>query len=634
MAQKNQYSIFKEIDELKNNYLTDRIQIIEGLYFSQYNVIKMAEFYSNSRYLKLGVNGEYNLDGMGRDKPFYNIVNYRVMLAKTATDLDIKDIQITSDNPKHQVKSMLLNREAYEYMKESDFSLTLNKMGNTRPKYGGYLIKKTEVNGKLKIDVVGWTKVYTDQSDILGGPIIEEHYMSLSELKKKAKVWDNVDEVIKAHNNQKSTDKTNRILAYETTGEFPLSIYKNFENNGKDLEDREEVSEDDKYDYSLQRYFVCEVNGVKYPMRCDNFPTKELTDFYEYLSWEEMEGRGLGRGVIEDSEEAQVWTNDAVINEKNAMDLAGKVVMKTTSKKLANNILEVDNGKIFELTANDQLESLNLTPAALGEFENQINRWKSQANDATNSYDATTGKQPPADTPYSQTALLNQIGMKPFDYKREEWGIHLTTIFDKWIIPYLIKRIKKNHILVSDFTDQELDIIDQDFAVANSNADLINRMLSGKPVTPDLQNNLTAGYKAHIKKLGKKRFLEVPDNFFDDIDAKVTVNITGEQKNKAAILQSLATIMADVTKSYNSQTGKFQLLEDPVLSQIFATIVELSGAGISPVSLGIGMNAGKAQPNPATPPVPPAPVQPVAGSGAPSIPSQLAMNMRGPVQTQ
>src|SRR5689334_21249813 len=108
------YKIYQELDEIKTTYETDHSERIMGLYRSPYKVIRMCEFYSASRYIGDGTplvmfNGvyEYNKEGMGRDKPFYNIVNFRVNLAKVATDLDIKDIQITSDNPKHNIQAML-----------------------------------------------------------------------------------------------------------------------------------------------------------------------------------------------------------------------------------------------------------------------------------------------------------------------------------------------------------------------------------------------------------------------------------------------------------------------------------------------------------------------------------------------
>lgn len=595
MPQKDttQYKIFSEFDDLKSNYEGGSLEKIEGLKRSQYKIIKMCEYYSDSKYMGAYLGNVRQIAGGQIDVPFYNIVNYRVALAKTATDLDIKDINIVSDNPKYQVHSMLLNREAYEWMKKTEFSRTLNQMGYTRPKYGGYLVKKTEEKGELKIDVVKWTNVMTDQNDIMAGPIVETHQMSPVAIKAKEGSWDNVIEVLKAHKKMDSKKRPSVIEVVEITGEFPVSVLK----NAKD----EVIAEEDEYTYSLQRYFLACLDGHKYLMFADDL-SGELADYYEYLSWEDN-GYGLGRGVIEDSEEAQVWTNDAVVNESIAMSLAGRVGIKTTSKKVGQNILQHDHGKIYELEANTDMAAFNLTPAALPQYQNQIEKWKSQADNVTSSFNAATGEQPPSGTPYSQTALLNQVATKPFDYKREEWGIHLTKLFDKWVIPHLIKKIKAEHILVSEFSETELENIDESFATYTTNSYIKDRMNEGKVVSPEEQDFAMGAFKDAIKKTGRKRFIKIPEDFFKDIECKVTVITTGEQKNKAVVLQSLNSILDTVVKSFNPNTGQFGVLADPELSKIFREIVEIAGSGLSPISIGKGVMKPQA-PTPSPLPTP------------------------------
>lgn len=590
----SQLKIFLELDEIKSAYVDGRSERITGLFRSPFKVIRMVEFYTNSRYLTVQKEGIYNKDGLGRDKPFYNIVNYRVALAKTATDLDIKDIQIQSDDPKHQVHSMLLNHECYEWMKETDFSATLNKMGSTRPKYGGYLLKKTkDEEGTLLIEVMDWTKTFTDPINIMGGPIVELHPMSPVDFKKKDGVWNNTKEVLDVFKKYKAINKTNKIDVYEVVGEFCNDVYNNFEDD--------EDTEDDAYTYSLQKYFIAEVGGKKFPLYREKL-SGTLYDYYRYLSWEDQ-SLDLGRGVVEDSEEAQVWTNDSVINEKLAMDLAGKVGIKTTSRKIGGTVLEHDHGKIYELDPGTDMNAFSFAPSALGQYQNQIEKWKSQADNVTNSYDAATGQQPPSGTPYSQTALLNQVATKPFDYKRQEWGIHLSEVFEDWVIPYLVKKIRKQHILVSEYSDIELNTIDEAFAIINSNKDVTKAVFDAiendtePPTQQDQQDNIEE-YKKHIKGSGKKRYIEVPDDFFSDIEAKVTVVTTGEQKNKAATLQSLNTIMDTIIKSMSPQTGEFMALKDPVLRRVFDEIVEIAGSGISPVALGLVGDKGQAVPSP------------------------------------
>ena len=76
---------------------------------------------------------------------------------------------------------------------------------------------------------------------------------------------------------------------------------------------------------------------------------------YKSLSWGKVNGR-LGRGIVEDGFEAQRWVNDAVVKEKEAMELGSKVIFKTTDPNVQNNVLsEVDNGQIIHITQGSDL---------------------------------------------------------------------------------------------------------------------------------------------------------------------------------------------------------------------------------------------------------------------------------------
>ncbi len=587
------YKICTEVKQLETDYELGYINILDGLTFSQWKTLKMCEFYANSKYLDsglLGANGQPkgNVNELGMDVPFFNVVNFRVTIAKVGTDLDVKDVDITSDNPNHYIKSMLLRKEAYEWMKANGFSVFLNKMGYTRPKYGGVLVKKFEEKDKLEIQVVQWRNVVTDQVQIKNNPIIERHYMTYAEMLAKSKIWDDVEDVLRANQNLAAAKKygtkeiSNRICVYEVTGEFPREFLKEVQ----DLT----IEDKDRYEYELHRYYIADVYGKNYVL----FSEKLKESPYKYLAWEEMEGRALGRGVIEDSEESQVWTNDAIKGEKAAMDLAGKVVAKTTSKKLGSNIFEVDNGKIFELEKDQEFELLNLTPTSIGKYNDMIMKWKEQADGATSSYDANTGEQPPSGTPYSQTALLNQVASKPFDYRREEAGIFITEIFNDWVIPFLVKKLKKSHILVSDFSEEELETIDQNFSLFKANQAAKDAILSGKIVTHEDYLALIESYK----QMGSKRYLEIPDGYFDDIQAKVSVNPVNELYNKQAILQSLDHIIDKYIQSFNPTTGQYGVTSDPYLKKLFDMAIELAGTRLSPASL-----KGKVNTNPAPMPV-------------------------------
>ena len=602
--------IYEEANYLEGLYCDTTVQLYENLEYKTRDIIKLADFYSLSRYMS-GMK-----DDLGRDKGFYNVVNFRVTIAKTATEFDIKDFVATADDETQWVQTMLFNREAYKWMKESRFSRFLNKYAYTRPKYGGVLYKKTEKDGELAVEVCDWRNVYTDQVDIVGSPIIERHFLSPLDFYNKKDVWENVDEVLDIFEEKRKQkdEAVNRLEVWEITGVMPESVY------------RDAMGEDepDEETYSLQKHFILRSDDEQKEIVLYSTKPKELG--YRYLAWEEVPGRGLGRGVIEESEEGQVWINESMIKQRNTMDIAGRVLIKTDAENIAENILEVDDGKIFHLEPGRDMAAMQLAPSALGQYGNLVQMWESQLDKANSTFDANTGEQPPSGTPYSQTALLNQVAQRPFAFRQEEAAIDMEEMFNAWVLPHIIRKIKNEHILATDFDDQTLEVIDESFAnykqrqVAKQAAfDALDQAMQGNPAIPNIQNQLDEAKTKTLEsmqKKGSKRYIKVPKDFFDGFEGKMTLNISNEQMNKAAVLQSLSQIMQTVTQSFNPQTGTFSILEDPTLSKIFGTIIETANVGISPAELGIGRPMQKpVQQMPA----PQMPTQPTAEAVTPQM---------------
>ena len=554
MAKNNQLKIFSEVNNMLSTYTNGYITLVDGLSFSPYQTIKKIEFYTNSQYIS------GNKDELGRDKPFYNIVNYRVNVATRATDLDVKDIQITSDNPRFANLAFLFNQEVYQWMKESDFSLFLNRFGKTRAKYGGVLVKKCIVKeakeeDELELEVVQWKNVIVDPINIAGGTIVEMHYLTPSELAEKKDVWENIDEAMKLmtklrKNTQGGYSQTisERIPVLEVHGDFPETY------------DPDIGEEGDPLTYKRMMFIIAGLDKQVVLYKED-----EKENPYKYLSWEEVAGRGLGRGVVEDAFEAQRWTNDAVIGENSAMSLAGKVIVITDSEKMGTNaITDLENGSVIKVEDGKTARSLQLLPSSLPEFQNQVDKWNTQVERATNTFDAVTGETLPSGTPLGSVAIQSQQASSYFDYKREEAGIFLTEIFNDWVLPFLAKRMNKPHILASEFDADTLRKIDADFSLYSANQEIKKSILSGKIVSPDEYFQLQDYFKQQLGK-SEKRFLDIPKDYFKDFEPKVSVNITGELENKDAQIKSLSFLL--------------QVVQEPTeRAKIITRLAELSGA--------------------------------------------------------
>jgi hypothetical protein len=574
-------SISKEIQNILSAY-NNSITIVGGLDFRQRDVIRMIEFYTNSKYLNGGK------DEMGRDKPFYNIVNGMCDVENAAKDIDTKNIVATADDGQHYTETFLLNKDIYEWMKASNFAKTLNEMRDTHTRYGSLLVKKCieyeDGEKKLEIDIPEWKNVITDQVDIEDGPIIECHYMTPVEMM-KMKEWVNVEDVIARA--VSDNGYVSRIPVYEVRGWFPVSFLKEI--------DGKKVSKTDRTNFTYQLYYMAgEYQGTDIFNQTEDVTSRfslgalvplywenDTEEVYKYLSRKPRAGRAFGVGVVEEGEEAQVWTNDTVLKQFRAMEYTTKVVGQSASKKLKgrNMLNEVDDGQILEHEDGKPITTLTLLPAGgLSQYSNLLVQWFTQFERATSAYGAQRGESPSSRTAAKlQAAVLQQSG-SVMQTIQEDFGIFVGNIMEDWVMPWLGKQLNAEHILAHEFGIDELKQIDRNFSIHTANRMAKEAILSGKIVSEEDYATFMQGAQDMIQQTKATRFIEVPKDYYKKATAHVTFNITGEQKDK----QAAADFLLGVMKIYQ---GDPNLINDPVLTSLLMQIIEQSGFAISPVTI-------------------------------------------------
>ena len=557
------YKIFDELMKVKSAYETS-VMITDGLPFNQKMLIRMIEHYTNSKYL----NG--NKDELGRDKPFFNILNGVIDVENAAKDLDTKDIQVISIDGNHQPQSFMLQKETSVWMNETNFAKTLNDIRDVHSRYGSVLAKKVfykDENGKkqLRIDLPAWKNIWNDPVNILQSPIVELQWMLPSEIMQKED-WKDREEAIKAA--AKDTKNRRRVPVYELRGEFPKSFYRNA--NGETVP----YGEDNEYSYQLY-YLSGEVQGKLFCL----YKEDDTEKVYKYLARKPKPGRDFGVGIPEEGEEAQVWTNDAVLKQYRAMEYTSKVVGQSATKKLrGRNILtEMDDGQIIEHEEGKPITAIPLLPpGGMAQYGNLINQWYDQFEKVTSAYAGQRGEAPPSHTPFRLQALVLQQSNSVFKQLRQELGIFIEGILNDWVLPYLADQLTPEHILAAKFSPEELKEIDNNYAAYEANAQAKEKILNGEIVTQEEYDGYLDLAKQLVGKTKSHRFLQIPKNYYKNLKAKILVITTGEQKNKAAIMESLSNLMMVYMKNP-------QATQDPVLSLLFKQIVEMSGVGISPV---------------------------------------------------
>ncbi|MCV5968783.1 hypothetical protein, partial [Lactococcus petauri] len=77
-------------------------------------------------------------------------------------------------------------------------------------------------------------------------------------------------------------------------------------------------------------------------------------------------------------------------------------------------------------------------------------------------------------------------------------------VLTDWVVPYLIKEINKDHILSSDFSSDELKIIDSAFSIYEANTRVKEAILSGKIVTAEDYSQAVEAFTQFIGQDGKR----------------------------------------------------------------------------------------------------------------------------------
>lgn len=583
-------TIFSAIRQEIDDFLYTQIELVNGFGFNQYDTIKKIHLYYNSHF----ENGDYeDINGVIRKKFFYNINKWRCDVSTKMLDLDVKDLMLASESNEYDIMVRILEKELKQWMKRGQMSVLMNDISRYLPIYGSVLIKK--VMGSAKI--VDLRHLFIDQSANSykdARYVTLKHLMTPSQLRKKKNVWNDVDLVIDKYCSfgtvgyedeyqVKEPQVTPYAEIYERFGEVPLSFI-----TGKQKDDNEYVD----------ARFICA--GVKDYDIDEN--TKSVTDNgiilfkeiikerpFKEIHYTKTEGRWLGIGVVEDTFEAQRRKNELENQKGKAMELSSLIVFQTQGESLGRNLIsDFENGDVVKV--NREIQRIPTEERDLGSYNQSSGEVEKLADRQTFSYDVLRGEASPATSTAFAVQTQLQQATSVFDYKRENISIALSEFIQDFVFPELKKEIKKSHIL--QYTG---DVSDIDFVRDALIESFIRpRMLeyianTGRIPTQMEIDMMKEGLKTQMaKRDGNKIWIKIVDNFFEDIDGKVTVVISGENKNVAGELSSIDQLLAGIVRNP-------QALQDPVVSKLVLDRARIGGMDTTSIEALIASQKG-AQP--------------------------------------
>lgn len=489
MAETNIGSLIRELED---NYIDQNVQSGKYVSFDMHETIETIYAYLNSKHISGDV------DDMGRDKPFFNIVTAASNIWYRATDIDRKNIRIKANKKEDVLKAFIATVHLQEFMRREAFGAFLNDWGLQLARYGSSVLKFVEKGGRLHSEVIPWNRLIVDPVNFEANPVIEVLELTPAQLRKnKAYDQEMVEALIDSVSSRENLDgqqKDNRkgyIKVYEIHGELPTSYLS---------------EQGDEDDYVQQMHVI---SFVKSDSGYDDFTLVKGKEKNPYLITHliKEQDRTLGIGAVEHLFQSQWMVNHSQKAIKDHLDLASKLVFQTSDGSFASrNVLKsIESGDILVHAVNQPLTQMNNSSHDITQTQNWGSQWQNLAKEITSTPDAIAGNTFPSGTAYRQVAALQNEAHSLFEIMTENKGLAIEEILRTFIIPFIVKKMDTTEEIAATLDEQGLQKIDSIYipnqAVKNVNRKIIEKALNeGKATFQNEQEMMMTEETSAIKK--------------------------------------------------------------------------------------------------------------------------------------
>jgi len=568
-------NIYEYVLQEEQNFRTTRVPLA-----SNWRDFNMFEHIDRSYTLK---NSRFYLGNQDYTRPFLNIilpianVNYR------SEGFDVKDVNLYVDNQDNFHKSFVARKFHNWWAKENHIDTAIDESVESYFDYGLTLVKNV---GEARPEVVQLQQLaFCDQTDIMSGPICLKHQYSTSELLDFKGKWKNeeIDRTLLMARFSKDVDAADGdesktpgkyIEVYELHGMFPES-WLGAEKLGPDWQDTGKYSPQ----VHIITYYISPTDG-KEKVGITLFKGKESKPIFKALKRDPIYGRACGRGGIEELFHPQIWANYSVMNIKQQLETASKVLFTTNKKKIValNNFSNVKHGQILDLDDNGRFEQLQVQPINKVAFDGFIEKWEQVARGIGSASDPQLGINPTPGTPLGTTEIVTSQGFGIHDYRRGKIAEFWQEIYRDWVLPRLQKDINRGHKWLDELSLDELNEVADRIATNKTNERIKRAIIDGERVTKESAEVMRETLRETVVKRGEKWFIEALKDELSDLPMDVEVNIVNKDKNLPEVIAKLNSVFRTLFTP-----GAIEVLQQnkglsSLLNEIFET------AGLSPVN--------------------------------------------------
>lgn len=554
-----QSSLYKRIEAEIQAYISNDIELAEGVHFSQHKLINRIYKFKNRNLSGTKINSDLSYDY------YFDIISPRADSEIKNLRFDTKNIVAFSQNPRKDFAAVFISNASLrswmaengedEKLKAAVEEFTTNGNIGFKKVKGGY-----EITDPLNTYITNIGAEHIDDTDI-----IERHQMSAPQLMKMS-TWDkdSVSETISECGN-KSFSATRETTPTTST----INKYEVYEFTG--VVNEEEYNEcigakgGDKDNYFLAKVIVSGLTasgkGEKYTLYAEKFKDNEtLSDYYIYAHRGRYEGRFWRVGMYELLFDHQIRANEIGNQLARGLDWASRVIFRSKDSKVLQNIrADIENGDVI-LT--DDLSQLDFRMHGLDQLIADWNRVNNDADRLSNSLEIVRGEAP-AGTPFRMGMLMDQNAGKLFQFLRQKITLPYKRVFREWVLPELLSHLKGEDVFrlvgETDILDQLREIMVESWYAQN--------LINIGPHTREIADTIKAEKLDQLRKVDP--VIENSKEIWDGVQKRIFITITGENSDIADQIQDLFALV--------------RLEQDPDrISWILDTIYKARGIPIPP----------------------------------------------------
>ena len=508
------------------NYLTGKVEISEGYTFSQYALIKRIMLYSN------GIYPTGKIDKQGKYKYFFDICSPRIDSEIKNIDFDTKDVKIDSEGKNDFLPVFIANLSLKEWMRNNKESVDINDAVELGSGWGNVVWKKVK-GGYEIVDLKNFYVLNQTAKTLEDSPVIERHILTQSELRAKSDIWKNVDDVIET-----CGDKTVSAVKDGIEQAKAVKYYEIYERNGEiseqDLREAQGKKGGKEDKYLLAKIIVAGVGkgDGAYILYADEIKDMPYKEYHRGR----YHGRWFRQGLYEVLFDIQTRANEIGNQISRGLEWSSKTIFSTSDKIIQQNVLtDMRNGDIVKAT---DLQQVGTRMEGIDQLIADWNRLMEMADKLCNSYEVVTGEAMPSGTPFRLGAMMNQNANKLFDFIREKLGIAVESVYQDWVMPDILKDLKKKDIIR---VTGDADIMDR-YYVMVINGWYLKNLPMMPPHTKEQQMMMKQNALQELQARPEQT-LALSKGMWDEFKPRMTVVITGENVNMLAELETLQTFI-------------------------------------------------------------------------------------------